>query len=127
MTVTDPAAIHSAFADAVNGGDLERLTALFDREAVVIERTGARTSGTAAIRRHLEELLALEPKMRIEATHAFPNGDVALLCSRWTAVASTPDGSEVQLDFRGSEVARRDGSGAWRLFIDDPWGVDIAG
>jgi uncharacterized protein (TIGR02246 family) len=127
MTLTDPAAIHSAFADAVNAGDLDGLVSLFHEQAVVVERTGSRTSGTAAIRRHLEELVALEPKMRIEATFAFPNGDVALLCSRWTAVATAPDGHEVTLDFRGSEVACRDANGSWRLFIDDPWGVDISG
>lgn len=125
MTITDPATIHHAFADAANSGDLDRLVALFDPDATVIERTGTRTSGADAIRRHLQQLLALNPKMQIQTTHTFTNGDIALLCSRWTATATTPDGHAVNLDFRGTEVARRDGTGVWRLYIDNPWGVDL--
>ena len=63
--------------------------------------------------------------MRIEATHAFVNGDTALLCSRWSAAATTPDGHAVDLDFRGCEVAQRDPTGAWHLYIDNSWGTDL--
>lgn len=125
MTVTDPATIHQTFAAAVNAGDLERLVALFDEGAVVVERSGERTSGTGAIRDHLQQLIALEPTMRIEDTRSFANGDTALLCSHWTAEATGPDGRAVSLDFRGAEVARRDAAGAWRLYIDNPWGIEL--
>jgi len=125
MIIKDPASIHQAFADAANSGDLERLASIFSPDAVVIERNGARKSGTNAIREHLEHLLAMNPKMQIHATHAFDNGDTALLCSRWTATATTPDGQQVNLDYRGTEIARRDGTGAWTLYIDNPWGTDV--
>jgi uncharacterized protein (TIGR02246 family) len=127
MTVSDPAMIHHAFAEAVNAGDLDRLLSLFDDEAIVIERSGDQTSSPTAIRRHLEQLLALRPTMKIQATHAFVRADTALLCSHWTADVTTPDGAPVSLEFRGSEVARRDADGTWRLLIDNPWGVDLSG
>lgn len=125
MKITDPSSIHHAFAEAANSGDLDRLTSLFAPEAVVIERDGGRASGTDAIRRHLEQLLAMNPTMQIHTSHAFAQGDIALLCSRWTATATTPDGQHVNLDFRGTEVARRDDTGTWRLYIDNPWGADV--
>jgi uncharacterized protein (TIGR02246 family) len=125
MTTADPNSIHQAFADAANSGDLDRLASLFAPDAVIIERGGGRASGTDAIRRHLEQLLALNPKMQIHTTHTFAHGDIVLLCSRWTATATTPDGQQVNLDYRGTEVARRDNAGTWRLYIDNPWGADV--
>lgn len=35
----------------------------------------------------------MSPKMQIQASYAFDNGDVALLCSRWSATVATPDGT----------------------------------
>lgn len=125
MKITDPSSIHHAFAEAANSGDLDRLASLFTHDALVIERDGGRTSGTDAIRRHLDQLLSMNPKMQIQTSHTFVNGDVALLCSRWTATATTPDGQQVNLDYRGTEVARRDDAGAWLLHIDNPWGTDV--
>lgn len=125
MTVTDPASIHHAFAEAVNAGDLDRLVSLFDDQALIVERSGEQTSGATAVRRHLEQLLALQPKMQIVATYTFSRSDTALLCSHWTAAVTTPDGAPMSLDFRGSEVARRGADGAWRLLIDNPWGADL--
>ena len=125
MKITDASSIHHAFADAANDGDLDRLASLFAADAVVIERDGGRPSGTDAVRRHLEQLLAMNPKMQIHTSHTFVNGDTALLCSRWTATATTPGGQQINLDYRGAEVARRDDAGAWRLYIDNPWGADV--
>jgi len=125
MSPHTPSDIHRAFADAANAGDLGALVDLFDDAAVVVERDGRLTAGRVAIRAHLDQLLSMHPKMTIVASNAYPNDDVALLCSRWTATVTLPDGTPTALDFRGSEVARRGADGTWRLIIDNPWGVDL--
>lgn len=98
---------------------------LFAPDAVIIERTGEQTTGITNIREHLQHLVGLKPKMTIQSSQAHLNGDLALLCSRWTATFTAPDGSPGNLDFRGSEVARRQPDGTWQLTIDNPWGIDM--
>jgi uncharacterized protein (TIGR02246 family) len=118
-----PEDIHQQFAEAVNAGDVDALMALFEPDATVIEQTGERTEGVDRIREHLEQLVALRPVMKIEASRAYRKGDLALLSSRWTATATAPDGTPVTMEFHGSEIAHRQPEGSWRLMLDNPWGA----
>jgi uncharacterized protein (TIGR02246 family) len=120
---TQPEDIHQRFAEAVNAGDVDALVALFEPHATVIEQTGERTEGIDGIRAHLEHLVGLRPVMRIEASRAYRKGGLALLSSRWTATATTPDGQPVEMEFHGSELARHQPDGSWRLVLDNPWGA----
>jgi uncharacterized protein (TIGR02246 family) len=126
MSQHSPSDMHEAFAQATNAGDLDALVGLFDKTAVIVERDGELTTGPAAVRTHLAELLDLHPKMTILATRAYVNDELALLCSRWTATITAPDGASRTMEFRGSEVARLGADGTWRLVIDNPWGIDLA-
>ena len=114
---------HAQFADACNRGDLAALEGLYEQDATVIERSGQRTEGIEAIRKHLEQLLSMRPRMHIVGSRAHTKGDLALLSSHWTAEATTPDGSPVRMEFHGSELARRQPDGTWRLVLDNPWGA----
>lgn len=125
MPVQRPEDIHRRFADAANAGDITALAALYESDAVIIERDGTTTSGTSAIRSHLEDLTAMKPRMEIIDSRVFGRGEIALLCSRWRANVTPPGGSEVTMEFRGSEIARQQDDGTWLLLIDNPWGVDL--
>jgi uncharacterized protein (TIGR02246 family) len=133
MTVNalqDVDAIHEQFCEACNGGDLDRLLRLYEPDAVIVERTGELTEGANAIRDHLSRLLAMRPTMRILASRWVIAGDLAQGSSQWRCDAVAPDGSPVRLEFHGSELARRQPNGGWRLLIDNPWGAassDAAG
>jgi uncharacterized protein (TIGR02246 family) len=127
MPIENPEDTHRVFADAANAGDVEALIDLYDPDGVIVERNGELTVGGDAIRRHIEALIALRPEMRIVDSRAARSGETALLCSHWEAVATTPDGHQVQMEHRGSEVLRRQPDGTWRLLIDNPWGIDLAG
>jgi uncharacterized protein (TIGR02246 family) len=124
MLIQEPQDTHRLFADAASRGSLESLLALYEPDAVVVEKDGALSVGTEAIRAHLEQLLALEPRMRIEASWAVQHDDIALLCSRWTAEIRTPDGRTTTVQSRGSEIVRRQRDGTWKLAVDNPWGID---
>ena len=123
-TGPSPADKHRYFAEACNSGDIETLLAMYEPDAIVVERTGALTQGTTAIREHLERLLSLKPTMEIVASTAVVNGNLAQLSSSWRCTATAPDGSAVELEFRGSELDRRQPDGTWRIVIDNPWGAD---
>lgn len=126
MSIDTPDAVHREFAAAATAADLDRLSRLYEPNAVIVERDGKLSVGTPAIRSHLSHLLSLKPRMRIDTSHAFQRGDIALLCSAWSAEVTLPDGTTSGMTARGSEVARRQADGTWRLIIDNPWGVDLA-
>jgi ketosteroid isomerase-like protein len=65
----------------------------------------------------------MKPAMRILASRTVATGDLAQLSSHWECDATAPDGSALHLDSRGSELARRQTDGSWRLVIDNPWGA----
>jgi ketosteroid isomerase-like protein len=125
--ITDPATIHHRFCEACNAGDLDRLVELYEHGAVIVERTGELAEGSEAIREHLSNLLAMQPAMTILDSNAVIAGELAQLSSHWRCVAATPDGSTVELEYHGSELARHQPDGSWRLVIDNPWGAAAAG
>src|SRR2546428_9138457 len=125
---TMPEDIHAEFAAAVNAGDFDHLCELFEHGAVVIappgeQGAGERLDGIAAIRAHLERLLAMRPEMTIVASQAHRLGDLALLSSHWRADATHPGGRPTEMGARGTELGRPPPDGSWRLGIDNPGGV----
>ena len=120
-----PADKHRYFAEACNSGDIEKLLAMYESDAIVVERNGALTRGTAAIREHLEKLLAMKPTMQILASTAVVNGELAQLSSWWRCTATAPDGSPIAIESHGSELDRRQPDGSWRIVIDNPWGAEL--
>ncbi|MHB8669521.1 MAG: YybH family protein [Acidimicrobiales bacterium] len=127
MSINDPRDTHVRFTEAANAADLLALAALYEQDAVIVERDGTLAAGADAIRHHLEGLIAMHPQMKILESRAFTNGDLALLCSHWKATATPSGGNEVTLEFRGSEIVHRQTNGTWLLVLDNPWGVDVAG
>lgn len=119
-----PADKHRYFAEACNAGDADRLLALYEPDAVIVERNGDRTRGTEAIRTHIERLLAMRPTMRLLGSSSVVNGDLAQLSSWWQCTVITPDGAPAEMEFHGSELDRRQTDGSWLIVIDNPWGAD---
>ncbi len=119
----DPQALHERFCEACNAGDLDSVLGLYEPQAVIAERSGELTVGSAAIRDHIVKLVAMQPVMRILSSRTVVSGELAQSSSHWRCEATAPDGSRVQLEYHGSELARRQPDGSWRIVIDNPWGA----
>jgi uncharacterized protein (TIGR02246 family) len=125
MSIERPEQTHERFALAANNGDVDALANLYEPDAVIVERDGTLTVGIDAVRTHLDQLVAMRPRMRITASTAVEHDGIALLCSHWQATVTPPGhNGEVAMEFRGSEVLRRQPDGTWRLLLDNPWGID---
>lgn len=124
MPATSPAQLHLMFQAAANAADLDALLALYETNPTVAEPDGGVAAGLPAATAHLEALLERRPHFdHVVTTKQFQADDIALLCSDWTASGTAPDGTPMQMAGRGTEVARRQLDGTWRMVIDNPWGT----
>ncbi len=124
MAVMRPEEMNSAFAEAVSSGEVERVLALYEPDALLAPRPGERASGLEEIRAALDELLALGGTMTSRNVWCMQVGELALLQGEWQLSGSAPDGSPVELSSSTAEVVRRQADGSWLYVIDHAFGAD---
>ncbi len=84
--------VHEQFERRLNAGDPEGLCALYEPEAVMIERDGRLIKGMPAIRVALTGLLAIKPTITIRGVQTLGTDDVAVLVSTWVVAETGPTG-----------------------------------
>jgi ketosteroid isomerase-like protein len=123
MGASTPQELHRLAEKAFNEQDLDSAMATYEPGAVHRPLPGVVVSGTEAGRELLGRFLSMKPTVRLEATYVFEAGDIALLCSRWTASGTDPEGNDFDLSGEGTEVARRQPDGMWLTVIDNAYGT----
>ena len=121
MPVRNPMEIHAAFEKAFNSGDLDAIVALYEKNAVLMAEASRTVTGPDAIRDAYAGYLAMRPTMSLETVTAFESDGLALLHGRWSLRGTGPDGAEIQMTGRSSEVLRRQPDGTWLFIIDNPF------
>ncbi|XYH93529.1 YybH family protein [Sorangium sp. So ce1128] len=124
MNVKEPQQMNAIFAEAFNSGDLERIMALYEPEAVLAPAPGQRAAGAPAVREAIRALLALGGRMVSRNNYCMQAGSIALLQGEWSLSFVGPDGKEVTETARSAEVVRRQADGSWRYLIDHSTGDD---
>lgn len=114
---SSPRGINAAFAAGYNARDVDALLALYEPDAVVTNPDGSTSTGSAAIRAHLEHLVQIGGAMTSLNRYAIPNGDLALVGAVWEIVFT--DGREPMAG-RSAEVVRRQADGSWLYVLDHP-------
>ena len=125
MSITSPEQMHGRFGKVANLGDAELLLSLYEPGATIAPPPGAPAATSEPAAEHIADLVAMRPRFtKVTTTKVFESGDIALLCSEWEAVMTDPDGNEMPMVGRGTEVLRRQPDGNWLCVIDNPWGTD---
>jgi uncharacterized protein (TIGR02246 family) len=112
------------FADALNGGRIDDLVALYEPNATLMPSPGKLVSGSAAIREALAQFIMAKPKMSLNAKVVAQSGDVALLTSKWDLAMTGQDGKPANMTGQSLEVVRRQSDGRWLFVIDLPFGAN---
>ncbi|WP_245309227.1 YybH family protein [Bradyrhizobium retamae] len=123
MTVTEPAQMNEAFAQAFNSRDIDNLLSLYEVDAVLrVDGSERSLIGLDAIASGLQRLLQAPGTMTSRNNFCVQHGDVALLRADWEM--RTQDGSIVA---SGSsvELVRRQSDGTWRYVIDHAAGATL--
>jgi len=109
----------------MNYGDIETALSLYESEAILVVEPGKVARGTTAIRTALEGFMSLKPTLKGEIHQTFNVGELALYCSRWTLIGTSPDRKAVEMTGVSTDVLRRQIDGRWLIAIDNPWGTGI--
>jgi uncharacterized protein (TIGR02246 family) len=117
---------------AINRGELDAMLNCFEPDAVLVVQAlagqpGQIARGAAAIREAYGGFVSLKPTLRRRAQQVVEAGDIALHFSRWTLVASSPDGNEVERTASSSDVLRKQSDGRWLVLIYNPYGTSMVG
>lgn len=122
MKAESPVHVIELFTEALNGGDVDSVMALYETDATFAPQPGEEVKGHEAIRAALDRFMSLKPRMDGEISKVMTAGDVALVMNRWQIEGTQPDGAPVEMGGHSADVLRRTPDGDWRILIDDPWG-----
>jgi ketosteroid isomerase-like protein len=121
--VTNPTAFPKAFETALNTGDLQRIVALYDEEAVLRVQSNETHSGSAAVRAEMQQLILAKAHITNALRHTFRSGDIALIIVDYVLRLTAPDGSAVSLTGTATNVIRNRPKNGWRMIIANPQGA----
>lgn len=121
--VTEPSVFPREFECALNEGDLERVTALYDENAVLHAQAGEIQSGPAAVRAEMQQLVRARASITNTLRHIFLHGDTALIVVDYALSLTAPDGSPVRVTGTATNVIRDDTEKGWRMIIANPQGT----
>ena len=124
MKVMEPQYMNAAFEEAYNSGDIERLMALYEPDAVMAPSPGKRAVGIFAIRDVLLRLLAINGRMTCRNLYCMRVDRIALLQAEWKLSGTRPDGKPVEMSSRTAEVVRQQEDNSWRYIIDHAFASD---
>jgi ketosteroid isomerase-like protein len=111
--------------EALEKGDSETATGLYEPGAVLFTESGGLIKGRDEIRKQNEVEISLEPKFTIDEIRTTVGGDGTLATTRMrcTSVRRDPrSGNRASQLVNTLEVVRRQLDGTWRFVIDDPFG-----
>jgi len=118
-----PTDLSGQWREAFNAGDLHRLMAMYEPDAVLVPGPGAQPlHGHLAIQAALTTFIALHGQLRFTPRHWVGHGDLALGSVAFTLGGGRDgDGNPVQLQGTTAEVVRRQPDGTWKYVIDHPF------
>lgn len=124
MPARKPEDVDALFAQALNGGDLDGLVALYEPQASLMPSPGKIVVGAAAIREALAAFIAAKPKITLSPRVVSQTGDLALVTAKWELALNGEDGKPANMHGQSVEIVRRQVDGSWRFAIDMPFGVE---
>ncbi|HZQ62131.1 MAG TPA: SgcJ/EcaC family oxidoreductase [Casimicrobiaceae bacterium] len=123
MPARKPEEVDLEFAVALNAGNIDALTALYEPDASLTPQPGVTVKGAAAIRQALQAFVDANPHIAISPRVVSQVDDIALVSAQYELSLTGPDGKRAQITGRSVEILRRQADGTWKFLIDEPFGV----
>jgi uncharacterized protein (TIGR02246 family) len=95
---------------------------LYEQNGVVIHKSGNILKGLKKIEQHLENLLALKPKIVNKIQNTLIVGDTAILFSEWYLEGTSVKGEPINATGQSFDILSRQTDGRWLILVDSPYG-----
>lgn len=121
MKAKTPEDVDRLFGERVNAGDLDGLVALYEPNATLATEDAGNVIGHDAIRAYLATLVGMKARIDMGTYRVIPaSDDLAVVHHDWQATVATPDGQEMTMTGKATEVVRRQPDGSWLFTLDEP-------
>lgn len=120
MSFTQPDDLHTAFAAALQAGDVGSLVDLYEAGAVQVQQDGTTMIGSDKLGDVFTRLLESGMSMHGDPRKAIVADDIALTSTHYEFNHDEPDGARTVTHVITAEVSRRQADGSWRVVIDAP-------
>jgi ketosteroid isomerase-like protein len=121
MNITDPSALHPAWAERFNAQDLDGIMSFAEPNGTFVPQPGLPLTGSDNLAAQ-RQFLAFGLPITLTVRHTLVAGDVALAIVDWSMKGTAPDGTEVDMGGTAADVLRK-GDDGWKLAIDNPFGT----
>lgn len=121
LAAKTPQQICALFQRAMAEGDADAVLALYDSEAVFLDRSGDTVKGRDALRRQLTPMAAARTRFDYVIKQVVEADGIALMHTQWTV--TQPGSPEAPMRVHAIEIARRQADASWRWLIGDPFTI----
>ena len=121
---TSPNKMNKSFADAYNTGDVNKINALFEKDAKIVRYSGDIISGFEKMNEEHLGLLKFGGKMTSVNKYCIEIEDIAMLRADWKIETKNENGENITIEGSSSEIIRKQKDGTWLYIIDNPFGAD---
>ncbi len=120
--ITNPNQGHQIFTDALNNKDVNKLVALYAKDAVMIAPGNKIITGTKDIRAFFEEAVKGIEKIKLSTVFRVNYKDTVVFRSKYILTIKQPDGKLITQSASGIEVEQKQKDGSWLFIIDHHYG-----
>lgn len=121
MHAATPEELERAFGERVNAGDLDGMIACYEPAATLDTLDAGVVVGHDAIRAYFTALMGMQARIDMGTVRVVPLGEgLAVTHHDWQATLTGPDGQEIPMSGKATEVVRRQPDGRWLFLLDAP-------
>jgi ketosteroid isomerase-like protein len=114
-----------SYVEKFNAGDICSLISMYEIDACFVFQEGEVVKGIENIRQTLQSFINMNGKIESKVIGVIQTSDIALVNTEWSFNGTKPDGKEVTIAGKATDVLRRQSDGNWSILIDNPWSTAI--
>ena len=122
LPVTDPASFPSAFDEALNTGNLDRLLKLYEPQASFRASDGSVKQGREALQEEMQGLISAQARLHNKLRQVVQSGETALIIVDWHLEMELPGVGHIENKGTATNVIRYVAEAGWRMLIANPQG-----
>ena len=121
----NPAEIYATYLNAFNAGNVDATLACYEPQACFMSRSGRAAYGPEELREVFRVTFSNKPHMKFKVRKVIPAGeDLALVVVEWRSKAVSAEGEIRLWSGMATDIVRRQPDGAWKIVLDNPYGVE---